>query len=109
MRAQVYGIPNCGSVKKALEFFRQNGVEVDFHDFKKKGVPPELLEVWVQTLGLNAVLNKKGTTWRGLLPEQQALAEQPDEVMTLLLSNPSLIKRPVVYFNARWSVGQTTF
>lgn len=107
--AKVYGIPNCGSVKKALDSLQAQGFVVEFHNFKKQGVSPELLDPWLEQLGAPLLLNKKGTTWRGLSPEQQAQAETTNGLKALLMEYPSLIKRPVVYYKTQLSVGQTDF
>ena len=40
---QLYGIPNCDTVKKARDWLTDQGVDYVFHDFKKQGVPAELL------------------------------------------------------------------
>ena len=64
MTAKVYGIPNCSSVKKAIASLKENQIEVVFHDFKKHGVPPQLLDEWIDAFGLDKVINRKGTTWR---------------------------------------------
>lgn len=107
--AKVYGIPNCGSVKKALDSLRAQGVDIEFHDFKKLGVPSDLLNLWIAQLGSDKLLNKKGTTWRNLSPEFQAQANTEAGLKALLQSHPSLIKRPVVDHNNQLTIGQTDF
>jgi arsenate reductase (glutaredoxin) len=107
--AKVYGIPNCGSVKKALDSLQGQGAHIEFHDFKKLGVPPALLDLWIQQLGLDKLINKKGTTWRKLTPQQQAQAHTEGTAKTLLQENPSLIKRPIVDYKQQLSIGQTDF
>jgi len=92
----VYGIPNCASVKKARQWLDTQGVAHAFHDFKKQGVSRELLERWIAATDLNQLLNRKGTTWRKLSAEQQALAEDQDGAINLMQQYPSLIKRPVL-------------
>ena len=62
----VYGIPNCDTVKKARDWLRTAGVDYQFHDFKKAGVPEAALSDWLKALGWEALLNRKGTTWRKL-------------------------------------------
>lgn len=109
MIAKVYGIPNCGSVKKALSSLKEAGIEVLFHDFKKHGVPPALLDEWIETIGLEHLINRRGTTWRGLEDHLKQTADSTDSAKALLLEYPSVIKRPVVEFNGQWSVGQTEF
>lgn len=107
--AKVYGIPNCGSVKKALDSLRAQGANIEFHDFKKLGVPSDLLHTWMTQLGSDKLLNKKGTTWRKLSPEIQAQANTEAGIQSLLQNHPSLIKRPVVDYNNQLTVGQTDF
>jgi len=72
---QVYGIPNCDTVKKARSWLTEHGIAFEFHDFKKQGVPPAALDHWLQTLGWESVLNRKGTTWRKLDADTQAAVQ----------------------------------
>jgi arsenate reductase (glutaredoxin) len=109
MTAKVYGIPNCDSVKKAITSLKNSNIEVVFHDFKKYGVPAELLDQWISTFGLEKLINRKGTTWRGLDESLQGKAQSPEGAKALLLEYPSIIKRPVVEFNGVLSIGQTDF
>lgn len=109
MTAKVYGIPNCSSVKKAIASLKENDVEVLFHDFKKHGVPAQLLDEWINKFGVDKVVNKKGTTWRGLDEGLQSKAQSPEGAKALLLEYPSIIKRPVVELAGELSIGQTDF
>jgi arsenate reductase-like glutaredoxin family protein len=61
----IYGIPNCSSVKKAREWMTTHQVAHDFHDFKKQGLSPEHLSLWLTQVDWTVLLNRKGTTWRG--------------------------------------------
>ncbi|WP_341236368.1 Spx/MgsR family RNA polymerase-binding regulatory protein [uncultured Limnobacter sp.] len=109
MTAKVYGIPNCDSVKKAIASLKSNDIEVVFHDFKKHGVPAQLLDEWIDVLGLEKIINRRGTTWRGLDESLQDKARSPEGAKALLLEYPSIIKRPVVELNGELSIGQTDF
>lgn len=109
MAVKVYGIPNCGSVKKALDSLKNKGETIEFHDFKKLGLSPELLAKWEQTLGLDSLINRKGTTWRNLSDTDKALADSPKTAKALILNNLSLIKRPVVDQDGKLSIGKTEF
>ena len=109
MTAKVYGIPNCDSVKKAIASLKSNDVEIVFHDFKKHGVPALLLDEWISTFGLDKVINRKGTTWRGLDESLQGKAQSPEGAKALLLEYPSIIKRPVVELSGVLTIGQTDF
>jgi Spx/MgsR family transcriptional regulator len=107
----VYGIPNCNSVKKALDWLRQQAIPFVFHDFKKAGVPETELDTWMTALGWELLVNRKGTTWRQLSPEVQASIHDPQSARSLMLSHSSVIKRPVIDWgnrsNTRFSVGYT--
>jgi len=104
--ATVYGIPNCETVKKARDWLSAAGVDCAFHDFKKAGVPDAELAEWLQALGWEAVLNRKGTTWRKLDPALQAMVTDAASAGAVMRSHPSVVKRPVVRWpNGRLSVG----
>ena len=100
----LHGIPNCDTVKKARAWLGERGVEHQFHDFKKAGVPPERLDRWIVQLGWEALINRRGTTWRKLAPAVEAGLVDAGSARTLALQEPSLIKRPVV----EWGDGSTT-
>lgn len=100
----IYGIKNCSTMKKAFDWCDAHGVEFAFHDYKKQGADRKKLVQWCQQVGWQALVNTRGTTWRKLAPEQQAVATQSDAV-ALMLEYPSLIKRPVVETGTQLLVG----
>jgi Spx/MgsR family transcriptional regulator len=98
----VYGIPNCDTVKKARDWLSAAGLDYQFHDFKKAGVPEDALQAWLAELDWETLVNRKGTTWRKLDPALQAATVDATSAAALMRANPSVIKRPVV----RWSDGR---
>ena len=100
----VYGIPNCDTVKKVRAWLAANGVAYEFHDFKKLGVPQAQLDNWLKQMGWQHLVNRKGTTWRALETQVQAGVVDSASAKRLILLNSSLIKRPVVH----WRGGQIT-
>lgn len=92
----VYGIPNCDTVKKARTWLSEQGIEHVFHDFKKQGLPEKNLDTWLKEAGWEAVLNRKGTSWRKLSPKEQLSVINSATARPFLLANPSLVKRPVI-------------
>ncbi len=92
----IYGIPNCDSVKKARMWFSERGITHVFHDFKKQGVPPEAVDLWLKHVSWDVLVNRKGSTWRKLEPALQASVTDNASASALMLSNASVIKRPVV-------------
>ncbi|HAL38037.1 MAG TPA: arsenate reductase, partial [Polaromonas sp.] len=101
----VYGIANCDTVKKARVWLTEHGQTCEFHDFKKRGVPPEKLALWAQVVGWEKLLNRRGTTWRKLDAAAQAAVMDAASAHTLMLAQPSVIKRPVVDWGQDITVG----
>ena len=93
---QIYGIPNCDSVKKARDWFDVHGINYAFHDYKKQGVPEPLLRQWVKARGWEVLLNRKGTTWRELDAPTKTSVVNGETAIAVMLKHPSTIKRPVV-------------
>ena len=89
----------CDSVKKARTWLTEHALPHEFHDFKKQGLPAHRLPIWREAIGLDRLLNRKGTTWRQLDASLQAEAASIAGAEALLLASPSLVKRPVVEWN----------
>ncbi len=97
MTITIYGIKSCSTMKKAFTKLDELGVSYDFHDYKKQGIDKDSLQRWVDELGIDKVLNKRGTTWRKLTDEQkQAAEDNVNNAIDLLVTNTSMIKRPIV-------------
>jgi Spx/MgsR family transcriptional regulator len=100
----LYGIVNCDTVKKARAWLDARGVAHRFHDFKKAGVPPDELDRWIERLGWEPLVNRRGTTWRKLDEAMRERVVDAAQARTLMLAQPSVMKRPVV----QWSDGAVT-
>jgi arsenate reductase (glutaredoxin) len=104
MSTILYGIPNCDTVKKARKWLEGEGIDYAFHDYKKAGVPQDHLKAWIADMGWEAILNKRGTTFRSLSDtDKQDIDAAKAEA--LLIANPSMIKRPVVEYDGGLLVG----
>ena len=91
----LYGIPNCDTVKKARAWLDGRGVDYCFRDFKKAPPSADELDGWIAAVGWEVLLNRRGTTFRGLA-EGDKLDIDRSKALRLMQANPSLIKRPVV-------------
>jgi len=100
----IYGIPNCDTVKKSLDWLKKNKVEFTFHDFKKEAITATQLKTWNKAVGKDILLNKKSATWRGLTTEEQESAATEKGSVKLMQEKTSVIKRPVV----EWANGKIT-
>lgn len=101
----LYGIPNCDTVKKARVWLQAQGFEFTFHDFKKQGVPLPRLDAWLESVGWESLLNRKGSTWRKLDPAQQDAVRDTASARALMVAQASIIKRPVVEYSGGLLVG----
>lgn len=95
MNVAFYGIPNCDTVKKARTWLEANGIGYTFHDYKKQGADPAKLAAWSDAVGWEALLNRRGTTFRALSDADKADIDRA-KAIRLMQASPSLIKRPVV-------------
>ncbi|HBC33072.1 MAG TPA: ArsC family reductase [Marinobacter adhaerens] len=101
---KLYGIKNCDTVKKARKWLDEQGIDYEFHDFKKDGLQSDLLFRWEQRVGWETLLNRRGTTWRKL-PEDVRDTIDAQSAHEIMLENPSIIKRPVVENGGNVRVG----
>lgn len=104
---ELYGIPNCDTVKKARAWFDTRGLGYVFHDYKKEGADPAKLAAWSDATGWETLLNRRGTTFRAL-PDADKAGIDRAKAIRLMLANPSLIKRPVVEHGGGVLVGFDT-
>ncbi len=93
-------------MKKAMKWLTSNDVSYTFHDFKKQGVTPKILHAWVDSVGWEVLINRRGTTWRKLDDEVKNTIDERSAI-TVILDNPSIIKRPVLSVNNDIHIGFT--
>lgn len=100
----MYGIPNCDTIKKARNWLKSHDIEYQFHDYKKQGTDENQLKSWLQELGWEKLINKRGTTWRKL--DEETKATMDDQLaIQIMLDNPSIIKRPLLIINDQIILG----
>ena len=96
MSLTLYGIPNCDTVKKARTWLDDHQIAYTFHDFKKAGLTAEVVRHWLQAVPWEALVNKKGMTWRNLPDAKKATVVDEASAIALMLESTSVIKRPVL-------------
>ena len=104
MPITLYGIKNCDTMKKARTWLDDKGVAYRFHDYKAEGIDKASLERWVKELGWEKVLNRAGTTFKGL-PDADKAALDAKKAVALMLKQPAMIKRPVLDRNGALTLG----
>lgn len=100
----LYGIPNCDTVRKARRALDAAGVPYQFVDLRKDGIEEDRLRGWVDAVGWETLVNRRGTTWRQL-PEDTRASIDRERAIALMLEHPALIKRPVIEDGDRVHVG----
>lgn len=100
----VYGIANCDTARRARTWLRARAIEHEFHDFKKAGVPAAALAAWVDALGWQALVNRQGSTWRGLGASVQQAVVDARSAQVVMRAHASVIRRPVVV----WEGGEVS-
>ena len=95
MSPVLYGIKNCDTMKKARSWLEERGLEYQFHDYKASGIDREKLLEWSRILGWKKLLNQSGTTFRKL-PAADKEGVDEDKAISLMLAQPSMIRRPVL-------------
>lgn len=92
----VFGIKNCSTVKSAINWLKENGLACEFHDFKSRGIDEKTLQSWSSQVGWEALVNKRGTTWRQLPRDVQESVKDETAAIALMKEKTSVIKRPVI-------------
>lgn len=101
----IYGIKNCNTVKKALDWLQSNHIDFTFHDFKKESVSAEKLQEWSDKVGYEKLLNKQGLTWKQLDAEIKSKITNENEALQICMDKNSIIKRPVLEFEGKIVLG----
>src|SRR3569833_1708832 len=91
----VYGIKSCDTMKRARTWLEGNGVQYEYHDYKAVGIEADVLRRWAAEVGWEVLLNRAGTTFRKL-PDEQKTGLNERKAITLMVAQPSMIKRPVL-------------
>jgi len=88
---KVYGIKNCDTVKKAIVYLNERDIDYQFVDFRQNPISQQVLKKMVESVGWELLINKHSTTYRSLSEEEKSNINYD-----LVLSFPTLIKRPVL-------------
>jgi Spx/MgsR family transcriptional regulator len=101
---KLYGIPNCDTMKKARRWLDEHEIAYQFHDYKKAGIEERLLRQWVDRVGWETLLNRRGMMWRKLDDSMKAGIDEANAIR-IMQETPSIIKRPVLEVGETLHVG----
>lgn len=105
MTVTLHGIKNCDSVKKARKWLEAEQIEYVFRDFRETPLSAQEVTGWLDRCGSEVVVNRRSTTWKQLDARDKALADDTAGAATLLVANPTLVKRPVLDVDGQLSIG----
>lgn len=100
----VHGLRNCDTCRKALAWMKDQGLAYRFVDVRADGIDEATVARWADEVGWEALLNRRGTTWRGL-PDADKADVDGDRAVALMARHPALIKRPVFEAGGGVAVG----
>lgn len=102
----LYGIKNCDTVKKARQWLEARHLPYQFHDFRTDGLEQQTVERWLDILSTEKLINKRSTTWKRLTDEERAaLSSDKTTAAHVVLTHPTLIKRPLLETDAQLHCG----
>ena len=90
----LYGLKNCDTCRKALKWMTSEGIKHTFKDIRADGVTEGQMDGWIDAVGWETLLNRRGTTWRKLAAADKEGVDAA-RAKALMLAQPALIKRPV--------------
>jgi arsenate reductase (glutaredoxin) len=93
MSLQVYGIPNCGTCKKAIMWLQNQGIEYEFINTKENKPTTQMIESWVQSLGSKSMRNTSGQSYRALGEVKQTWTDK--QWVEAFAKDAMLLKRPL--------------
>ncbi len=103
-KVTLYGIKNCDTVRKARRWLDDHNIHYGFHDLRADGLTKTQVKQWLNKLGQDILVNRRGTTWRKLPDDQKSVSTQ-SAIVDLLIAQPAIIKRPVLDNNGALHVG----
>lgn len=100
----LFGIKNCDTVRKARKWIETHQLPVNFHDFREDGLAQKDLQHWCNTAGWETVFNRRSTSFRALSDAEKTNIDEAKAIQ-LMLTHPTLIKRPVLVVAEQVLVG----
>ena len=93
MSIQVYGIPNCGTCKKAIRWLQDNNVDYEFINTKDNPPSIEMITSWVEALGSKPMRNTSGKSYRALGEDKKTWTDR--RWIEAFSEDAMLLKRPL--------------
>lgn len=93
MGLKVYGIPNCGTCKKANAWLEDKGIDYEFVNTKEQPPSKETISEWVSELTARPMRNTSGLSYRALGEEKKEWSDR--QWIDAFAADAMLLKRPL--------------
>ncbi len=96
MTIDLYGYTSCTSCRKTDQQLKESGTDYVYRDYFRQRFSREELEAVLRQAGLTPrdVLSKRSKVYRARSAEIDALTD--DQLLSLMLEEPTLLRRPIV-------------
>ena len=101
---QVFGLDSDNATRAAIRFFKERRVAIHLVDVRRKRIAPGELRRFVDRLGATALLDADGAAYREAGLAYMRLDETG--IVERLLSDPRLLRLPLVRFGNEVSAGK---
>ncbi|GAB5408285.1 MAG: ArsC family reductase [Balneolaceae bacterium] len=99
----IIGIPNCNKIKDTKTWMESKEIEFEFINVKKEPLTMDELSDLEFKVGIDVLVNKRGTTYRNLGLKDKNLSTE--QMLEVLEQNQSMIKRPVLVYEDAVLIG----
>lgn len=93
MSLNVYGIPNCGTCKKAISWLEDKDIDYTFINTKENQPTKDMISQWVAELTARPMRNTSGLSYRALGEEKKEWSDQ--QWIDAFAEDAMLLKRPL--------------
>ena len=93
MALKVYGIPNCGTCKKAMAWLEENNIDYDFINTREQPPKKGAIAAWVEELTARPMRNTSGGSYRALGDEKKEWSDQ--QWIDAFAEDYMLLRRPL--------------
>jgi arsenate reductase len=97
---QIFGTRKCQDTKKAERFFRERGVTFQRIELEEKGISAGELRSLATAVGLDALVDRESRRFK-----EKGLGYQDFDAEAEILSDPLILKTPIVRDGKRATVG----
>lgn len=97
---QIFGVKNCNDTKKAIRFFKDRKIVVQFINLKEKGISKGELRSITKTFDIEELLDREGKEFK-----KRNLEYYVFDTLELLMESPTLFKTPILRKKEKITLG----